>query len=247
MVGPLKEHENVLVEELSPQPEPMRVIVADDDSFARRMITDALRRGGAVVVAEARNGYEAVELCLHYEPDIALLDVVMPEIDGISATRRIVKEIPHLRVVLLTSADEEEMGLLGLRAGAVGFLSKDLDIDALPRALRGACDGEAVISRRMGLRLVERLQHAPDGTTGMRPVKSPLTAREWEVIDLLHQGMTTEQMADTLVLATETIRSHIKNILRKLGARSRVEAVEIAQQMRGGAPGLARGEASAGR
>jgi DNA-binding NarL/FixJ family response regulator len=163
------------------------------------------------------------------------MDVVMPEIDGIAATRRIVKEIPEQRIVILTSTDEEEMGLLGLRAGAVGFLSKDLDIDVLPQALRGALDGEAAISRKLGMRLVEQLRHAPQGTTGMRPVKSPLTPREWEVIDLLYEGNTTDQIADTLVLSTETVRSHVKNILRKLNVNSRAEAVEAAQRMRGAA------------
>jgi DNA-binding NarL/FixJ family response regulator len=221
-------------EELRAQLEPMRAIVADDDPFARRMIKDALHRADVVVIAEAHNGYEAIELCMHYRPDVVVMDVVMPEVDGIAATRRILKEIPEQRVVLLTSTDEEEMGLLGLRAGAVGFLSKDLDIDVLPRALRGAVDGEAVISRRLGMRLVEHLRRAPEGTTGMRPVKSPLTAREWEVIDLLYEGQNTDQIADSLVLSTETVRSHVKNILRKLNARSRAEAVEAAQRMRSG-------------
>jgi NarL family two-component system response regulator LiaR len=227
---------NSAFEELRAQLEPMRVIVADDDPFARRMIKDALQRADVIVIAEAHNGYEAVELCLHYRPDIMVMDIVMPEIDGIAATRRILKEIPEQRVVLLTSTDEEEMGFLGLKAGAVGFLSKDLDIDVLPRALRGACEGEAVISRRMGMQLVQHLRRAPEGATGMRPVKSPLTAREWEVIDLLYEGMTTERIAETLVLSSETVRSHVKNILRKLNARSRQEAVETAQRMRGGAP-----------
>jgi two-component system, NarL family, response regulator LiaR len=126
------------------------------------------------------------------------------------------------------------MGLVGLRAGASGFLSKDLDVDVLPRALRGACDGEAVISRRLSMVLVNQLRAAPVGTIGMRPVKSPLTAREWEVVDLLHQGRTTEQIADQLVLSGETIRSHIKNLMRKLGTHSREEAVEAAHRMRGG-------------
>lgn len=215
-------------------PAPVRVIIADDDPFARRMIKDALQRANVIVIAEAHNGYEAVELCVHYRPDIVVMDVVMPEIDGIAATRRILKEIPGQPIVMLTSTDEEDMGLLGLRAGAVGFLSKDVEIDVLPRALRGALDGEAVISRRLGLRLVEHLRRAPEGTTGMRPVKSPLTAREWEVIDLLCEGLTTEQIADRLVLASETVRSHVKNILRKLDARSRAEAVAVAQRMRGG-------------
>ncbi len=222
-------------EELRQQLEPMRVIVADDDPFARRMIKDSLQRAGVVIIAEAHNGYEAVELCLHYRPDVVVMDVVMPEIDGIAATRRILKEIPDQIVVMLTSTDEDDMGLLGLRAGAAGFLSKDLDIDVLPRALRGATEGEAVISRKLGRRLVEHLRTSGSGPTGMRPVKSPLTAREWEVIDLLYEGMTTDQIAETLVLASETVRSHVKNIMKKLNARSRAEAVEAAQRMRGAA------------
>ncbi len=230
----IPDQDNAAFEELRAQLEPMRVIVADDDPFARRMIKDALQRADVIVIAEAHNGYEAVELCLHYRPDIVVMDVVMPEIDGIAATRRILKEIPEQRIVMLTSTDEEEMGMLGLRAGAVGFLSKDLDIDVLPRALRGALDGEAVISRRLGMRLVEHMRRAPEGTTGMRPVKSPLTAREWEVIDLLYEGQNTDQIAESLVLSTETVRSHVKNILRKLNARSRAEAVETAQRMRSG-------------
>ena len=235
MVGTdsILDQDNSSFEELRAQLEPMRAIVADDDPFARRMIKDALQRADVIVIAEAHNGYEAVELCMHYRPDVVVMDVVMPEIDGIAATRRILKEIPEQRIVLLTSTDEEEMGLLGLRAGAVGFLSKDLDIDVLPRALRGALDGEAVISRRLSMRLVEHLRRAPEGTTGMRPVKSPLTAREWEVIDLLYEGQTTDQIAESLVLSTETVRSHVKNILRKLNARSRAEAVATAQRMRG--------------
>jgi DNA-binding NarL/FixJ family response regulator len=215
--------------------EPLRAIIADDDPLARRMIKDSLQKGDILVIAEAQNGREAVELCLYYQPDVVLMDVVMPELDGISATRMIVKEQPDQRVVMLTSSDEEEMGLLGLRAGAIGFLSKDVDIDKLPRVLLGARDGEAAISRRLGMRLVEQLHSAPAGLAGLRPVKSPLTAREWEVVDLLQEGRTTDQIADQLVLSIETVRSHVKNILRKLNARSRAEAVEAAQRLREGA------------
>jgi DNA-binding NarL/FixJ family response regulator len=212
----------------------MRVIVADDDPFARRMIKDSLQRAGIVVVAEAHNGQQAVELTLFYQPDVVLMDVVMPELDGIGATRRIMEEIPDQLVVMLTSSDEDEMGFIGLRAGAVGYLSKDLDVDILPQALEGARDGQAAISRKLSMQLIEELRRVPEPTTGMRPVKSPLTPREWEVIDLLYEGRTTEDIADALVLSTETVRSHIKNLMRKLGARTRQEAVTIAHRMRGG-------------
>ena len=232
MVGNDSKHETATGDR--GESEPMRVIVVDDDPFARRMIKESLRRAGVVVVAEAHNGRQAVELAHFYEPDVILMDVVMPELDGISATKEILKTHPDQLVVMLTSSDEEELGFIGLRAGAVGYLSKDLDVDILPRALEGARDGQAAISRRLSMKLIEQLRRVPDAKTGMRPVKSPLTAREWEVVDLLYEGRSTDEIADTLVLSTETVRSHIKNLMRKLGASSRAEAVSLAHRMRGG-------------
>jgi two-component system, NarL family, response regulator LiaR len=212
--------------------EPLRAIVADDDPFARKMIKESLQRAGVVVIAEAHNGRQAVDLTRHYRPDVVLMDIVMPELDGLAATRRIVKENPQQVIVILTSADDEEVGLLGLRAGASGFLAKDVDIDVLPRAVQGAAAGEAAISRKLGMRLIEQLRRAPEGRGGLRPVKSPLTPREWEVVDLLAETKTTDEIAELLVLSSETVRSHVKNILRKLDARSREEAVAAAQRMR---------------
>ena len=219
--------------QVPPDPRPVRAIVADDDPFARRMIKDALQRANIVVIAEAHDGRQAVELVLHYRPDLVLMDVVMPVLDGIAATRRIVKDAPEQLIVMLTSGDDEEVGLASLRAGAVGFLTKDVDVDVLPRTLISALSGEAAISRRMGMRLVEHIRRAPEGASGLRPVRSPLTPREWEVLDLLAEGRTTDQIADALVLATDTVRSHIKHILRKLDAHSREEAVAAAERMRG--------------
>jgi len=198
------------------------------------MIRQALQAAGLVVIAEAHNGREAVELVLHYRPDVVLMDIVMPELDGIAATRRIRREIPDQVIVMLTSGHDEDVGFISLRAGAAGFITKDVEINVLPRVLIGALNGEAAISRRMSMRLVELFRLAPQGMQGMRPVRSPLTPREWEVIELLAEHLTTEQMAERLVLSSETIRSHIKNILRKLGARSREEAVAAAQRLREG-------------
>ena len=126
---------------------PARVITADDDPFARRVIKGALQDAGMTVVAEAKNGREAVELVLHHRPDVVVMDVVMPELDGILATRQILKARPGQLVVALTSGDERELGLLALQAGAVGFLSKNAGIDALARALEGVRRGEAAVSR----------------------------------------------------------------------------------------------------
>jgi len=214
-------------------------LIADDDPFARRVIKDALQSGGVVVIAEARDGRQAVELALYHRPDVIVMDLVMPELDGITATRHIINAIPEQIVIVLTGGgDDEELGLQALRAGAAGYLSKDLDIDALPRALTAAQMGEAVISRQMTMRLIEHARRTPEGVAGMRPVRSPLTPREWEVIDLLRAGHSTDDMAEALVLSTETVRSHIKNLMRKLDVRSREDAVAAADRMREPPPSL---------
>jgi NarL family two-component system response regulator LiaR len=218
--------------------ERLRAVIVDDDPFARRVIKDALTESGVLVIAEARSGREAVEFALYYRPDVVIMDVVMPGLDGILATRQILKMIPDQLVIVLTGADDEddELGLLALRAGAAGFLSKDVDINALPRTLNGVRAGEVAISRRMTKRVIEQLRSAPRGCSGMRPVKSPLTAREWEVIDLLKATRSTDEIAAELVLSIETVRSHVKNILRKLKVRSREEAVAAADRMRNTMP-----------
>jgi len=208
------------------------VIVADDDPFARALIKGVLEHAGMVVIAEAKDGREAVELALEHRPDVTVMDAIMPGLDGVLATRGIIKALPDQLVVMLTSAGEDQLGLLALQAGAVGFLSKDFDIDALPRALAGVRSGEAAISREMTRRLIERFRNAPHGRSGLRPVKGPLTRREWEVIDLLAPGHSPGHVADALVLSLETVRSHIKNIMRKLGVHSRADAVAAAERLR---------------
>ncbi len=210
----------------------LRVIVADDDPLARRVVRDALEAGGIIVIAEAANGREAVELSLYYKPDIVLMDLVMPEFDGIQATRRILAREPDVEVVILTSSDDDEVGIVGLRAGASGFLNKRAGVEALPRALRGAVAGEALVSRRLTMRLVDTIRRTRADGAGIRPVRSRLTPREWEVLDLLCDGQSTDEIADALVLSSETVRSHIKNLLRKLGVRSRQAAVEEARRLR---------------
>lgn len=208
----------------------MRAIVADADRDARRRTVRALRDGGVVVVAEAHAGREAIELTAYYRPDVVLLGAALPDMDGVRATRRILKAVPDQLVLLLAGDD---VGVEALRAGAAGFLAPDVPADVLPRALQRAADGEALIPRRVGMRLVEHMRRQPEGAIGLRPVRSDLTAREWEVVDLLCQGLGTEEIAETLVVSTETVRSHVKHVLRKLDARSRAEAIAAAQELRG--------------
>jgi DNA-binding NarL/FixJ family response regulator len=210
----------------------IRSVLADADPLARRSIRDALQRDGIVVVAEATSGREAVELASFYRPDVVVLDAGVPELDGVEATRTIHDRSPDTCVLLLATAPDDAQALRALRAGASGYLAKDLDPTVLPRVLRGALDGEAAISRHLTMALVESYRRAPRGGAGLRPVRSTLTDREWEVLDLLSAGAGTEDIARSLVLSTETVRSHLKNLYRKLGVRSREEAVEAARRLR---------------
>jgi two-component system, NarL family, response regulator LiaR len=211
---------------------PVRVVIADSDPLARRAIRDALQEQNVVVIAEVGNGRDAVELGLHYVPDVVLMEVALRELDGIAAMRRLHERRPAIAVVLLCDEDDDDLGLLCLRAGATGFLPKTVAPATLPRAVRAAAAGEPVITRGLTSRLISALRaFSPDGR-GLRPVRSPLTGRQWEVLDLLCEGMSTDEIARTLVVSSETVRSHLKNIARALGVRSRQQAIEVAQQIR---------------
>jgi NarL family two-component system response regulator LiaR len=220
-------------------PAPVTVIIADDDPLARRIIKHALREASITVVAEATNGREAVELAVHYRPDVVLMDLVMPELGGMEAARQLHQLVPEVRIIMLTVTLDDDVGLACLRAGAVGFLNKGIDLKALGRAIRGVASGEAAISRVLANAVIEQLRRGREGTTRMRPVRSPLTDREWQVLDLLSEGLGTEAIAEDLVLTTDTVRSHVKNILRKLGVSSRADAIAAASQLRDAGDDLA--------
>jgi len=225
----------------------IHVVIADSDPLARRVVRDALQdRTGFVIPAEASSGQEAVELALHYRPDVALMEISLAGLDGLSATRQIQEQAPEVRVLILSREDEEDVQLQALQAGAAGFISKNTPVETMSRVVESVVNGEAAVSRKVTMRLIERLRHLPEGGVGMRPVRSPLTEREWEVLDLLSQGKNTREIAETLVLSEETIYSHSKNVLRKLNVHSREEAVEAAARLRQPIVGLARNTANAG-
>jgi two-component system, NarL family, response regulator LiaR len=225
----------------------IHVVIADSDPLARRVVRDALQdRTGFVIPAEASSGQEAVELALHYRPDVALMEISLAGLDGLSATRQIQEQAPEVRVLILSREDEEDVQLRALQAGAAGFISKNTPVETMSRVVESVVNGEAAISRKVTMRLIERLRHLPEGGVGMRPVRSPLTEREWEVLDLLSQGKNTREIAETLVLSEETIYSHSKNVLRKLNVHSREEAVEAAARLRQPIVGLARNTANGG-
>ena len=211
---------------------PLRVIIGDGDRDSRRAMRDRLQDGGVTVIAEAATGRETLELSVFYKPDVVLVETLLPDTDGVTVTRELTARIPGTAVVLLSETEDPELGLMALRAGAQGFLGRDIGLNALPRALKAAAHGEAVISRRLTMRIIDGMRRVREDGAGLRPVRSRLTSREWEVLDLLCEQLSTDEIADTLVLSPETVRSHIKNLLRKLGVRSRREAVEQARRLR---------------
>jgi DNA-binding NarL/FixJ family response regulator len=210
-----------------------RVIVADDDALARRSVRGALEGAGMTVIAEAPDGRQAVELALHYRPDLVILDLVMAGMDGVTAMSRIVAAAPDVRCVILSVCSDPEVAVTALRHGASGFLTKhDIDVGELPRILESALRGEVACSRKLLAHVVAELRRSPAGGAGMRPVRSDLSDREWEVLDLIALGRSTAEIAGELYLSTETIRSHVKSLMRKLGVHSRAEAVARAAVLR---------------
>jgi NarL family two-component system response regulator LiaR len=213
----------------------VRVLIVDRDPLVRRVVRDAMAGHPISVVAETGDGREAVQLVCQHRPDVVLMDIVLPELDGPAVIRKIVSAVPHVRVVVFTAAAEADAGVTALKAGASGYVSKDVDVDTLPRIIGAVARGEAAVSRDFVSVLIDRLRAAPEGNVGLRPVRSPLTPREWEVLDLLCAGLTMDEITDTLVLSPETVRSHLQRSMRKLGVHSRDAALEAATRLRASA------------
>jgi len=207
---------------------PLRTLVADADPLARRLIKTALQDAGVTVIAEARTRAEALELALHYRPDVVLVDCV-------ETARAIHARAPAQPIAVLAHEEDEQLALAALDAGASGFLAKAAGVDGLAPALTGIAAGEAVVPPKLVRCLIERLRGRPQGGCGLRPVGGPLTSREWEIVDLLAPGRSTDDIADALVISSETVRSHVKSIMRKLGVHSRGDAREAAERLRASA------------
>jgi DNA-binding NarL/FixJ family response regulator len=215
-------------------PEAVRLVLIDRDALARRAMREEITATGEfVVAAEAAAEDDAIDLVRREHPDLVLIDIGYPHLEGIAIGRELRRQLPSTRMVFCSITDDEDTAVKALRAGAVGFVRKDLAIGPLSRALHGALVGEAAITRQLGMRLIDELYRQSEPGPRLRPAGGELTAREWQVLDLLIDGAGTADIADTLGLAVETVRSHIKHVLRKLGVRTRHEAVEIARRLRG--------------
>lgn len=167
---------------------------------------------------------------------MAVVDSDLQPDGGLAALTAVSEVAPETRVILLASNGGVDGALLALTQGAAGYLTRDIELDALGRAVEGVMKGEAAISRAMALRLLERVRALAGGFDGMRPVRSELTTREWEVVDLLKTGASTVQIADALVISPDTVHSHVQHIMRKLGVHSRADAVAFAERVRTGLP-----------
>jgi DNA-binding NarL/FixJ family response regulator len=210
------------------------VLLVDDQILIRtgfRMILEEI--DGIDIVGEAPSGAEAVRLTADLDPDVILMDVRMPGVDGIEATRRIVARDPAARVLILTTFDLDEYAFAALRAGASGFVLKDVPVDELARAIRAVAGGDAVVSPRVTRRLLDvyakRLPDPSAGTPGRSPAAlDQLTAREREVLLAVATGLSNAEIADKLVVSEATVKTHVGSILAKLELRNRVQAVIFA-------------------
>jgi NarL family two-component system response regulator LiaR len=202
--------------------QPIRVMLVDDHTMVRRGLSTFLKVFDDMqLVGEAESGSAAIQLCGEVLPDVVLMDMVMPEMDGATATRVICQKYPHVQVIALTSFKEGELVKNALEAGAIGYLLKDVSADDLARAIRAAHVGRATLSPEAAQALVE---------TANQPSRPglDLTEREREVLALMVVGLNNTQIAGKLTVSPSTIKSHVSNILAKLGVASRTEAVTLA-------------------
>ena len=206
----------------SQTPQTIRVMLVDDHNVVRSgLATFLMAYDDLELVGQAGNGLEAVNLCHRKKPDVILMDLMMPEMDGIAATRTILEDYPDVKIIAMTSFEEEELVHGVLAAGAISYLLKNVTSDELAAAIRAASVGKSTLSPEAAKALVQ----------ATRPAEQPLydlTEREKEVLNLVVQGQSNQQIADALVISIATVKAHVSSILSKLQVSSRAEAIAYA-------------------
>ncbi|MFI6792854.1 response regulator [Nonomuraea sp. NPDC050383] len=216
----------------------MRVVIADDQALVRSGFGMILAADGIEVAAEAANGVEAVAAVRRTQPDVVLMDIRMPQMDGLEATRQIMTEgADDTRVLILTTYDLDHYVYAALTAGASGFLLKDVTPEHLVAAVRLVRAGDALLAPTITRRLVERFARRDQAKAAVHRDLSELTPRELEVLRLLATGLSNAELADRLSLSPTTVKTHVARILSKVGVRDRVQAVVLAYETGLIAPG----------
>ena len=209
-------------------PEPITVMIVDDHEMVRKGAKGYLEAQPEItVVAEAESGAEAVRLAREYVPHVVLMDLVMPGMDGVEATRKVKDVSPRTQIIILTSFHEDEHIFPALQAGAVSYLLKDVKAKELVEAIRRASKGEATLHPRVAARLIKQFSR---GEPDRRSIFTELTEREVEVLTLIARGFTNQKIAEELVITIGTVKGHVSNILSKLHLADRTQAAVFAWQ-----------------
>ena len=219
-----------MVEEAAAEDESIRVLICDDHALFRRGLTMVLEsEDGIEVVGEAEDGSEAVTKAEELAPDVVLMDVRMPRVSGIEATRTIAENVPTTKILMLTVSDEEDDLYDAIKAGASGYLLKEISIEEVASAIRAVVSGQSLISPSMASKLLTEFSNLSKRADERQSVPTPrLTDRELEVLKLVAQGLTNRDIAGELYISENTVKNHVRNILEKLHLHSRMEAVVYA-------------------
>ena len=214
--------------------EPIRVLIADDHALFRRGLNMVLEsEEGIEVVAEAEDGEDAVKKSEEFAPDVVLMDVRMPRMSGIEATRTIRDITPSVRILMLTVSDEEDDLYEAIKAGANGYLLKEISVEEVAEAIRAVVQGQSLISPSMASKLLNEFNSLAKKAEERQQYPAPaLTGRELEVLKLVAKGMSNREIADQLYISENTVKNHVRNILEKLHLHSRMEAVIYAVKER---------------
>jgi DNA-binding NarL/FixJ family response regulator len=212
---------------------PVRVLLVDDQALFREALATLLAaHDGIDIVGEAGNGDEALRQAAALAPDVVLMDLRMPVLDGVAATRRLRADHANVRVIALTTFDDDEDVFAALRAGAVGYLLKDVSSARLVEAVVAAARGESVLQPSVAAKVVARFAQLPDASQPRpQPLVVPLSGRELDVLRLLADGRSNREIAAALFLAEGTVKNHVTNVLGKLGARDRTQAALRARDL----------------